>query len=76
MAEDKKQKPISVRDESLFESYEPAMVGEWIVKVSTYGPNQVMVFMTNEMTLEAHLQFFDSEVEAVHWIEYMSAKYV
>ena len=74
---DQKKQPIkwSVVDESLFETYETAQLGEWTVKVSTYGKDQIMVFMVNLMSIETQLRFFDNERDAVLWMEYMGAKY-
>ena len=58
-----------------FETYEAVMIGDWGCKVSKYG-DQVMAFMWHLYIEESQIQWFDSEYDAVMWIEYMSAKYV
>lgn len=60
---------------NFFESYEPIQIGDWGSKVSKYG-SQIMVFMWHVQALDTYLQYFDSEYDAVMWMEYMSAKYV
>ncbi len=58
-----------------FESYKPIQIGDWGCKVSKYG-GQIMVFMWHIQAMDTYLQCFESEYEAVRWMEYMSAKYV
>jgi len=58
-----------------FESYETAQIGEWLVKVSKLD-GQVMAFVWNPIICESAIDWFDSEYEAVLWIDYMTAKYV
>ena len=60
---------------NLFESYEPIQIGDWGCKVSKYT-DQIMVFMWHIDALDTYLQYFDTEYDAVLWMEYMSAKYV
>jgi len=60
---------------NIFESYEPIQIGDWGCKVSKYG-SQIMVFMWHIQAMDTYLQFFNSEYDAVIWMEYMSAKYV
>jgi hypothetical protein len=59
----------------MFESYDPVLIGEWACKVSKYD-SQVQAFMWHIITMESHIQWFESEYDAVMWIEYMSCKYV
>ena len=58
-----------------FESYEPIQIGDWGCKVSKYG-SQIMVFMWHIQAMDTYLQYFNSEYDAVIWMEYISAKYV
>ena len=60
---------------NIFESYDPVQVGDWGCKVSRYS-NQFMVFMWHLHNLDCQCEFFESEYDAVLWMEYMSAKYV
>jgi hypothetical protein len=60
---------------NIFESYEAVLVGDWGCKVSKMN-NQVMVFMWHMYNLDSQIEWFDSEYDAVLWMEYMSAKYV
>lgn len=58
-----------------FETYELASIGDWYVKISKMD-GTVMVFIYNPIILESAIDWFDSEYEAVLWIDYMTAKYV
>lgn len=59
----------------VYESYESVQLGECEVKISKYY-NQIQVFLFNYSTAETAIHWFDSEYEAVMWIEYMTQKYV
>lgn len=59
----------------IFETYEPIQIGDWGCKVSKYA-DQVMVFMWHRFNYDTYCEFFTSELDAVMWMEYMSAKYV
>ena len=60
---------------NIFETYEPVLVGDWGCKVSKLG-SQIMVFMWHIYNLDSQIEWFDSEYDAVLWMEYMSAKHV
>jgi len=58
-----------------FESYELAQIGDWDIKVSKMD-GTVMVFAWNPVICESAIDWFDSEYDAVFWIDYMTAKYI
>ena len=61
----------SSRDECEFESYEPAMLNDWIIKTSTYG-TQIQMFALNIHTGMTIIRWFTSRGEAGEWLEHLT----
>lgn len=51
-----------------FESYEPALFENWIIKTSMYD-RQIQIFAVNIITYDTVIQWFDSKEEAGLWLE-------
>ena len=60
----------SSRDECEFESYEPAMLNDWIIKTSTYG-TQIQMFALN---IHTSIPFSDSSNESKNFENASSVK--
>jgi hypothetical protein len=58
-----------------FQSYDSVEIGDWCVKISVLD-NTWMIFIWNPIICESQVEWFDSEYEAVLWLDYMTAKYV
>ena len=62
----------------VFISHEPAMFGNWEIKVSE-TKNQVMVCMIDHITWDTYVDFFtgkDRDVQAHMWIENIASRYM
>lgn len=57
-------------DECEFESYEPAMFEDWIIKTSTYG-NQIQMFAFNIYSGMTIIKWFTSRGEAGEWLQHL-----
>ena len=58
----------SSRDECEFESFEPAMFNDWIIKTSTYG-TQIQMFAFNIYSGMTIIRWFTEKGEAGEWLE-------
>lgn len=58
-------------DESMFESYEPAMLNDWIIKTSTYG-KQIQMFAYNIHNGITIIRWFTSRGDAGEWLEHLT----
>jgi hypothetical protein len=58
-------------DESMFESYEPAMLNDWVIKTSTYG-EQIQMFAYNIHSGITIIRWFTSRGEAGEWLEHLT----
>ena len=58
-------------DEREFESFEPAMLNDWIIKTSTYGP-QIQMFAYNIYSGMTVIRWFTSKGEAGEWLEHLT----
>ena len=64
----------SSRDECEYESYEPALFNEWIVKTSTYG-SQIQMFAFNINTRMTIIRWFSCKRDAGRWLEHLTDLY-
>ena len=58
-------------DECEFESYEPAMFNDWIIKTSTYG-KQIQMFALNIHNGITIIRWFTSRGDAGEWLEHLT----
>lgn len=58
-----------------FFSYHTIYADDWAIKVSTMGA-QIQVFMWNSALGESTIEWFDNNMDAMLWIDYMTSKYV
>lgn len=57
-----------------FFSYHTIYAEDWAIKVSTMG-RQIQVFMFNSSLGECQIEWFDNNMDAMLWIDYMTSKY-
>lgn len=60
--------------ETEFYSYPVMFAEDWTIKVSTLD-RQIQVFMYNLSLGECQMQWFDNNMDAMMWIDYMTSKY-
>ena len=58
-----------------FLSYRTIYADDWCIKVSTMG-GQIQVFVWNSSLGESTIEWFDNNMDAMLWIDYMTSKYV
>jgi len=72
--EKKRNRPNSltwcVDDQVLYESYEPALFNDWIIKTSTYG-DQIQMFAYNIESGHTIIRWFDEKADAGLWLEHL-----
>jgi len=65
---DKHNSYSKIINEEGFESYEPALFENWIIKTSTLD-SQIQIFAINIVTNDTVIRWFDSKEEAGLWLE-------
>lgn len=57
-------------------SYNTINRGDWCIKASILGTENILIFMFNTFTMEAMCKGFSSDIEANLFVEYMLNKNV
>lgn len=61
----------SSEDEIQFASYEPVLMGDWLIKASVYG-SQIQMFACNIDTQMTIIRWFTKKGEAGEWLEHLT----